>query len=157
MKLSYIIIIFLSLYSCTTQRKVERYLNENKEFAASYCAEKFAVKSDTITIYETDTIRYNYYINSIDTITIDTSKTKEKIITEIKYRVKEIIKNTPPVTITKIVEVENTAMVSKLNMQIQRLQIKNEKLNNYKTVTFLIAFIIAAFGCLYFLIKYIKK
>jgi hypothetical protein len=144
MKYSFIIIIYLSLQSCVTQKKVERYLNENKEFSSGYCADKFKIKTDTITLIETDTLLLENYTNSIDTIVIDTSHSKEKIIKETKYRIKEIIKKTPPVIHTKIVEVENTAKIENYKLQIEDLIKKNTSLNNFKTYTYFIAFIVSA-------------
>jgi hypothetical protein len=160
MKYIFIVIFFLSVCSCTTQRKAERYLNENKEFAASYCAAQFKVNTDTIKIYDLDTIRFEHYINSIDTIVIDTSHSKENIITQVKYRIKEIIKQTPPITITKIVEKENTANIERLKIVNDKLTTDNAllsskvmRLTRFKLYTFLIAFLIAAAACIYFYFK----
>lgn len=153
MKYILIIIFFLSVCSCTTQRKVEKYLDNNKEFATKYCGDNFKIKSDTLTIYNTDTIRLNYYNNSIDTLYIDTNQTKENIITQTKFKIKEIIKNTPPVTITKIVEIENTAKVENQKIQIEKLTAQIIPLQKFKITTYLIAFIISMILLLYFILK----
>jgi hypothetical protein len=144
-----LIIFYLSITSCLTQKKVNRYLNNNEEFASTYCASKFPITTDTFTIYETDTLRLNYYNHSIDTLIVDTSGSKEKIITEIKYRVKEIIRNTPPLVTTKIIEKENTAKIKSLELKLNSTESKLNKaykslegLKTFRTITFLIAFLI---------------
>jgi hypothetical protein len=156
MKYIIIIIFFLSAYSCTTQRKVERYLNEHKEYSASYCAGQFKVKTDTLTIVSHDSILIEHYNESIDTILIDTNQTKERIIYETKYKIKEVIKNNPPIKEIKIVEKENTAKVISLTYEINKKNAIINRLQRFKNTTYLIALIIVSLLLIYMVIKYKK-
>lgn len=55
----YIIIPVIILFaSCTTQKKVNRWLNENPVKAAEYCADKFPVKESVDTTYKVDSAAY---------------------------------------------------------------------------------------------------
>lgn len=106
MKQIIIIIFFLSVYSCTTQRKAEKFFNANEDVAAGYCAMKFPIRVDTIVVNKEDTILLKEYLSKIDSIEII-----DTICLGVKEKIKYIIKNKPPQIKEVIVTKENTAKV----------------------------------------------
>ncbi len=119
----YIIIIFL-LSGCLSQKKVLRYLNENPQISAGYCAEKFSVKDS---IYVKDTVVLYDTLQLQGVVVYDTLSVKGETV---------IIERTCPPTkvITKTVRVDSVitrrdiAQETSLRLTIKRLSLSNELL-----------------------------
>lgn len=152
----FIIILFLS--SCLTTKKVERYLNDNKEFAANFCAETFPIKETTSFDTIIDTLTLKEYVDRIDKIIIhDTIEGKEKIIEAVKYKIKQQFIDRPPKTIVKTIIQENTAKIEALTKENKRIGIElinctrqNANLRMFKLLTFVSLFLFLLFIALYF-------
>jgi hypothetical protein len=112
--MKYVLVVLILFCSCTTQKKVTRYLNENTQYVAEYCGDKFPVKTDTMVIVESDTTLLKEYITEIDSIEIH-----DTICNATKERIKTIIRNNPPLTRTITIEKENTARITALQLRNQ--------------------------------------
>lgn len=120
--------ILMILSSCTTQKKVTRWLNEHPNEAAKYCADEFPIKESSDTAFVIDSAGYEaaywelwHYADSLlnerskvehDTAFIE--KIRESIKTEIKWKLRPCIDSVKVVTKT----VENTAKVKYLTAKI---------------------------------------
>lgn len=96
MKNLLIISLFLSLWSCTTERKAQRFYNENPEKLAALCANEFPVKDSVIV---RDSIR-------LDTLYLETEPTilKDSFYIKADTIVRVITKKCPPAaTIVKTI------------------------------------------------------
>lgn len=127
----YILIIFL-LSGCLSQKKVQRYLNENPQTAAEYCAEEFPVKDsvyvkDTVVLYDT---LYLQGVPLYDTLTIK----GETIIIERVCPPTKVITKT--VRVDSIIIRRDIAQETSLRLTIKTLSSSNELLlserNTYK-------------------------
>lgn len=127
----YILIIFL-LSGCLSQKKVQRYLNENPQTAAEYCAEEFPVKDsvyvkDTVVLYDT---LYLQGVPLYDTLTI---KGETIIIKRVCPPTKVITKT---VRVDSIIIRRDIAQETSLRLTVKILSSSNELLlserNTYK-------------------------
>lgn len=121
-------VILMTLSSCTTQKKVTRWLNEHPDQAAKYCANEFPVKEAVDTLYTIDSAGYEsaYWelwryadslLNERSKVEHDTAfieRIRENIKTEIRYKLKPCIDSSKVIVKT----VENTAKVKYLTGKI---------------------------------------
>jgi hypothetical protein len=91
--MKYVILLFslLSLASCVTQKKVERFLDNHQEVLAKECAENFAPKDSIIvkdsvhfdTLYQEGLVIVDTFRIGADTIYRNTQCPKTQIITKV--------------------------------------------------------------------------
>ena len=108
-----LLVFWVTLFGCTTQRKTSRYLDRNPIFAAKECAVRFPIKEtiDTITIQDNELLEayekeFTYLYSILDSVLGQqvSDSIKEKIVTVFQERKVPVIEYR---YITKTVE--NTA------------------------------------------------
>lgn len=152
----FMIILFLS--SCVTSKKVERYLNENKEFAANYCADEFPVKESVKVDTLIDTLTLNQYIERIQEIRIhDTIQGRERIIEAVKLQFRDKLIQSPPKQVVKTIVKENTAKIAalteenkRINSELYYFKRQNAGLKTFRSLTIVFSFLFLLLVAVYF-------
>lgn len=126
-----IILILFSLAtftSCITKKKVQKYLHNNPEFSANYCAEAFPIKTDSI--YIPGEIKTDTLINEVERY-IEVDCPPADTINKIQWKIKTEIRTIERLRVDTIkLGKEVTAKVRALELANLRIANENEMLRN---------------------------
>jgi len=111
--LLYLLLVIFTGSSCTTQKKVEKYLKKYPLYNAANCNERFPVKSDSVVSYITDSALIQAFEEELAIMyrLLDSYVSQDSVRIEFKDRLQTVVKpiyKTKTVTITK----ESTAKIS---------------------------------------------